>query len=196
MNTRLGRKPKEIPPITGEDAEEDDVNSFRWLSEEYRNNDYEDTLVDALNTLRDDERNLIILFVSYRNKLAPLARYFHVSTPFLRKRLNDIRQKVILAYEEMLSGKESNDYRVDRYRKLKEEQAEARKRPLVQVELYGTEKIGEFDSPSEAAETIGGNEQNIRNCCNGSSFKYMGYRWLWTEDYDRITSKKHWKWYS
>lgn len=112
IQTQLGRKPKRIPTVSDFKVTEDE-NSFRWLQEEYRNNDYDDNLVQALNCLNDDERNLMILFIVYKRKLAPLARYFHVSTPFLRKKLNEVRDKVMKAYEGILTVNEEHDYRIE-----------------------------------------------------------------------------------
>lgn len=195
--TERGRKPKDIPSVdNGEFADTNDENTFKWLSEEYHSNDYNDTLIEALNTLPDDERNLMILYITHKNKLAPLARYFHVSTPFIRRRISEIREKIISVYEELLNGQERVDYKIYRLRQQQEEQRNAKKRPLVQMPLYDTDVIAEYDSVDDAAKAVNGSPDRIRGVCNGSNFKYLNFRWLWKDDYEnKYINKKTRGWY-
>lgn len=198
MNEKqLGRKPKETPSVEqGQFRDTNDENTFKWLSEEYRNNDYDDTMVDALNSLPDDERNMLILFITHKNKLAPLARYFHVSTPFIRRKISEIREKVLQKYEELLQGYECTDYQLERYRQKQAEISEAKKRTVVQTALYDKTVIAEYESVEDAAASVNGNPSQVRSVCNGYKAKYMEYRWLWREDYEnKFREKTRHGWY-
>lgn len=186
----LGRKPKDIPTI-GDFKDKNDENSFKWLQEEYANNDYNDDLTDALNCLQDDERNLMILYIVHKRKLAPLARYFHVSTPFLRKKLNEVREKIMQNYTDILNAKETTSYWVEKTKRDREKS----KRPVVQAELYEKKQIAQYESVEDAATAINGNIDRIVNVCNGHSFKYMESRWYWLQDWNNFINppkKVHW----
>lgn len=195
---QLGRKPKETPSVEqGQFQDATDENNFKWLTEEYRNNDYDDTMVDALNSLPDDERNMMILFITHKNKLAPLARYFHVSTPFIRRKINEIREKMLTKYEELLQGYERTDYQLEKFRQKQAEEYESKKRTVVRMPLYEKQPITEYDSVEDAARVMDGNAQSIKNVCNGIYFKYLNYRWLWKEDYiNKFDEKPKKGWYA
>lgn len=177
----LGRKPKDIPTV-GNFSDNSDENTFKWLQEEYTNNDYDNDLVCALNTLNDDERNLMILFIVHKRKLAPLARYFHVSTPFLRKKLNEVRDKVMKAYEDILTVNEEHDYLLDKAKEPKPRQ----KRTVIQVERFRKKEINRYECVEDAAEAVGGKPECIKNVCNGHGFKYLNFRWFWEPEWNKI----------
>ena len=105
---------------------------INYLREEYQRNDYDNALVDALNRLQDDERNLIILFIVHRCKTAKLARYLSLPRNAVYERLMQARQNVIRHYRDILNQNEETDYLIDYYMKKHEKP----KRPVIQANLF------------------------------------------------------------
>ena len=146
-----------------------DEDSFRYLYEEYRNNDYDDEYVACLRCLPEDERNLFFLFIVDNCCYARLARRFHVSAPWLKNKIDSIRQKIV---DEHKRQEGESEY----YLKVKPKQEDERK--VVQIEQFSTNVIGVYGI-DEAARNVNGSVSCIRDVCNGRTGKYKGYRWAW-----------------
>ena len=70
------------------------IDEFTELSDIYRDNDNKDELVDALNTLPPDERNLIVMYVCCNHNYSELARELNCSPQSIRKYLMKIKEKI------------------------------------------------------------------------------------------------------
>ncbi len=73
--------------------------SFEELQTDYDENFYEDEWVDCLNALPATDRNLMIQFIEHGCFYSKLARKHNISTPLLKSRIEEIRQKIKEIYE-------------------------------------------------------------------------------------------------
>ena len=150
------------------------------LDDEYRRNDYCNSLVSALNAVSDDERDLIILYIANNRKTSRTARYLCQPRHIVYERLMKARQHIIQQYADILRRKEETDYLIEYYMKKHQKP----KRPVIQTKLYEWTPIARYESIEEAAHATNGNPEKIRNVCNGHDFKYKNSRWFWVEDWE------------
>lgn len=155
------------------------------LDDEYRRNDYNDKLVQALNRIGDEDREILIRYIANRFKTAPTARQLNIQYQTLRLRLYDIRHNIINEYEKILNSDDDWDYRID-WLKRHETKPE---RPIIQANLFDWTPIAKYASLEQAANAVNGNAKRIQNVCNGHGFKYLGTRWFWETDWKKIQHK-------
>lgn len=83
----MGRKRKEI------DLQRHD-ETFRDLDRAYRENEGNDPMVAALNTLPADERALMILYITNGCNKTKVGRLLGASEAFVRYKIRDIQEKL------------------------------------------------------------------------------------------------------
>ena len=83
----MGRKRKRIDFDRYED-------SFRDLDIDYRENERNDVMVDALNSLPPDERSLMILYIANGNNKTEVGRILGASEAFVRYKIKEIQDKL------------------------------------------------------------------------------------------------------
>ena len=149
------------------------TNEFDTLREEYERNDYKNALVDALNAVSDEERDLIIIFIVNKCKTAKTARFLCQPKNKVYEKLMQARQNVIRHYRDILNQNEETDYLIDYYTKKHTKP----KRPVIQANLFQWEPIARFDSIEEAANTVNGKPERIMSVCNGKTKSAYGYGW-------------------
>lgn len=158
-----------------------DTAEYDTLREEYERNDYDNSLVSALNAVSDEERDLIILYIANNRKTSETARYLCQPRHIVYERLMQARQHIIQQYAGILKGKEETDYLIEYYTKKHQKP----KRPVIQAKLYEWTPIARYDSIEEAAHATNGNAEKIMNVCNGHNFKYLGTRWFWESEWEK-----------
>lgn len=156
------------------------------LDDEYRRNDYNDSLVKALNAVSDDERDLMILYIANNRKTSKTARYLCQPRHIVYERLMQARQHIIDTYADILKGKEETDNLIEYYTKKHTKP----KRQVIQAKLYEWTPIAKYESIEEAANAVSGKPEKILNVCNNHSFKYKNSRWFWETDWEKIQPKK------
>lgn len=83
----MGRKRKTIDIDQYEDT-------FRDLDLDYRENDRNDVMVAALNSLPPDERSLMILYIANGNNKTEVGRILGASEAFVRYKIKEIQEKL------------------------------------------------------------------------------------------------------
>lgn len=155
------------------------------LDDEYRRNDYNNSLVSALNAVSDEERDLMILYIANNRKTSITARFLCQPRHIVYERLMQARQHIIKQYADILKRNEDTDYLIEYYMKKHQKP----KRPVIQAKLYEWKPIARYDSIEQAANAVNGNANRILNVLNGHSFKYLGTRWFWETDWKKIQHK-------
>ena len=151
------------------------------LDEEYRRNDYDDKLVQAFNTLNDDDRDTFLKYIQAKCKIAKTSRILNTTPQRTRERIEEIRDAVMKEYERILSELEETDERIGWYRRRHTKP----KRPVVRAELFDWIPIAKYESIEEAANAVNGNANRILNVCNEHSFKYKNTRWFFETDWNK-----------
>lgn len=87
IRENMGRKRKTIDIDQYEDT-------FRDLDLDYRENERNDVMVAALNSLPPDERSLMILYIANGNNKTEVGRILGASEAFVRYKIKEIQEKL------------------------------------------------------------------------------------------------------
>lgn len=68
--------------------------SFEELNDIFKENEYDDSLVKALNMLQDDKRNMYILYIACGNNYTKLAKVMRCSSAWMRAYILDIKEEI------------------------------------------------------------------------------------------------------